>query len=677
MTNRLPHSDIRKACGAGPSDKEMKCTLCHHRHLQLFGDDDCKCQNGCKTEEVIAKCRRRLSTGAIPQPEAASAKPKDYPVGDFHIAEYGIAKNLAPLPFKQWFEATEGPHPYYKGVTCGVCFPYWNEDGKEITQQWRWGMERGRRAYLAKRPTYLYGGHALQHLEQLAAAGQGVETIYLCEGESNVHTLVQAGYPALGLPGVGNWQKEWAKLKCLQATRRIYFFMDMQENGDPEDVAQRGAEKVAKDFEPGKVLAVKLPIKDVSALWLFHTKEPMGEGVEGFHRALRGCIADAEPVIPRAATKSVASREPEYVSETLSNIPAKALEWFWQNRIPRKKVTVFGGDPGVGKTLSICDIVARATTGKAFPGETATREPVDVLMLFCEDDADDTVIPRLMAAGANLERVHRLRAIAVSQLTEKSTKEERDIAFDSDLKVLKKFLADHPEVKLVTVDPVTSYLGNVKPNDEKEVRKVLIPLAAVARDFDVTFILNAHFNKRGDVSALHKILGAVAMTGVARAVWLFAEDKESPDPENPKYLMLQGKLNVGRRQKGLEYTIGERQIPLPDGGTTSVGFIQWGEATDKTADAALGSIGAFGDESGTKLKAAGVWLAQFLAGGDQLVDDIKKARPKSIGWRTMETAKKILGIVSKPQNGHWWWHLPERSESEKSSAGFDNLEPSM
>jgi len=75
--NRLRHDDVRRACGAAGSAKEMTCPCCGHSHLQLFGEDGIKCQNGCVTQAVTAEIRRLLDTGEAPA--AARALSSSHP----------------------------------------------------------------------------------------------------------------------------------------------------------------------------------------------------------------------------------------------------------------------------------------------------------------------------------------------------------------------------------------------------------------------------------------------------------------------------------------------------------------------------------------------------------------------------------------------------------------------
>ncbi len=357
-----------------------------------------------------------------------------------------------------------------------------------------------------------------------------------------------------------------------------------------------------------------------------------------------------------AGPKSDEVEAPTYTVQWMCEIKTKPLEWFWKGRIPRGKITVFAGQPGCAKSLVSIMLVAHATTGKPFPGEDQSirRKPEKVLMFFCEDDAEDTVVPRLAVAGADLSMVARIKVRNVSN----ESKEEREFAFDNDRKILVKFLDANPDVKLVVVDPISNYTGKIKPNDEQQLRSVLVPLLDIAAERGITFIFIAHFNKRSDVAALGKVSGAVAMTGVPRSTWLFVEDEDAPEGQQG-YLMLEGKTNLSRKLKGLKYTIVTK--PFFDPPADEVPLIKWGEATDVKAKDVLGTGN---DDENTKLKLAEDWLRQFLSDGPKAQADVRKAMPGAMGWRTMETAKKNLGVISKKTRDSWYWQLPEGQVAE-------------
>jgi hypothetical protein len=323
--------------------------------------------------------------------------------------------------------------------------------------------------------------------------------------------------------------------------------------------------------------------------------------------------------------------------ESLSSIKPKLVRWLWCKRVPHGKVTVFGGDVGVGKSLVSVDMVARASTGRGYPGDEDAREPIDALMFFCEDGAEDTVVPRLMAAGADLSRVKWVRST---------------FELDKDLDLLEGALRQHPSIKLIVMDPASSYLGSVNLEKEREVRKALMPVAQLAERLDVTINLILHFNKRGDVKAIHRLMGAVAFSGVARAVWLFGED---PDNEND-FLMLCGKLNLARKPEALRYGIVEQDVTI-EGQSTKVSRVEWKGTSKVDAERVIGVFAAR-DRAG-KVDEACKWLEQFLAGDKPAREAHEAAKQQGISPRTLKRAKAKLGVESEKTEEGWVWHRPE------------------
>lgn len=365
-----------------------------------------------------------------------------------------------------------------------------------------------------------------------------------------------------------------------------------------------------------------------------------------------------ERTIQKAIAVVKASAKPETEScikaETLDNVKEKPLLWLWKNRIPKNKVTIFGGNPDAGKSLVSLDLTARLSKGRDFPdGETNDLGPVEVALLFCEDDAADTVKPRLIAAGADCSKVYRLFG---SSIVADGSQKERHIAFDTDLHNLERFLLEHRAIRFLIVDPISSYLGEASMVKETDVRRVLIPLAELAARLEITVLLIAHLNKRSDVSALHKIMGAVAISGVARAAWMFAEDPENEDC----YLMVRGKLNVGKKTDGLRYSIDEKEIP----NCGKAPFINWEGSTDISAGQVLGLFGPMGSQSKPdKTADAGTWLKGFLSSGHKPAADVVAAAAREgIKDRTLKRAKSGLAVDSFKQGDTWWWRLPEAKE---------------
>jgi putative DNA primase/helicase len=326
-----------------------------------------------------------------------------------------------------------------------------------------------------------------------------------------------------------------------------------------------------------------------------------------------------------------------------STVQPKPVRWLWPGRIPQGMITVLCGNPGVGKGLISCDLVAAVTTGRAFPDTPHNNEPMEAAMLFCEDGEADTVRPRLEAAGADLDKVHFIKSVLKAT---NAGEADRMFALDKDVAELEKMLEANPAIKLVVIDPASSYLGNARMEKEQEIRRMLGPLAQLAERLGLTFLLVMHNNKRGDVNALHRVMGAVAMSGVARMVWMCAQDQDDAD----NYFFLCAKVNIGRMLKGLQYGIGVKGLPII--GDTA--FIVWKGATDVSADQAL----TLKEGESGKLTEAKQWLSGYLDADKSAAEVFKAAEKAGIREKTLKRAKKSLGIESDKTTDGWIWLAP-------------------
>src|SRR5467141_346664 len=191
-----------------------------------------------------------------------------------------------------------------------------------------------------------------------------------------------------------------------------------------------------------------------------------------------------------------------------SEIPPRTVKWLWHNRVPVGKLTLFVGDPDNGKSMVATYLTATVTTGRDWCDDAKNSLPsVEVLIFANEDDPDDTTVPRLMAAGANLSKVH----FGKMRLDESGkTQEEREMRLEEDMKAIRNFLDKNPNVRSVVVDPVSNYLGHTKMNDEQSVRRVLTPLQQLAKDTSVAILGIMHLNKKADLRAINRVGGAMA-----------------------------------------------------------------------------------------------------------------------------------------------------------------------
>lgn len=189
--------------------------------------------------------------------------------------------------------------------------------------------------------------------------------------------------------------------------------------------------------------------------------------------------------------------------EPLSQLAATQLNWLWPNKLPTGKLSIFDGDPGLGKSLVTLDLCSRITTGRPFPDGTGPNQPSNVIILSDEDSAEDVVAPRLRAFGANLDRVFQFK------------KDFLDRSGPFRLPIHTKVLADALEetrAVLVVIDPIVAFLdSSVIVANDKSVRAALSPLADIARQHACHIAMVRHLNKSGQFHSLYRGGGSIAL----------------------------------------------------------------------------------------------------------------------------------------------------------------------
>jgi hypothetical protein len=353
------------------------------------------------------------------------------------------------------------------------------------------------------------------------------------------------------------------------------------------------------------------------------------------------------------------------VLRSFKDIAPKPLRWLWPGRIPLNKLVLFSGDPDQGKSLVTIDIASRLTHGAAFP-DGAPCESGSVIFLSSEDDAEDTIRPRLDAAGADVSRVYQLQMVRVRLASGELV--EKEFSLDTDLLALEKVLGENPDVRLIVIDPISAYLGETNAHNNSEVRSILTPFTAMAARCGVTVIAVNHLRKTPG-PAVHRSIDSIAFVAAARSVWAFAADPENED----RHFMVVMKGNLGKKGHGLAYSIT---------GPIGAPYLEWEPGTVAlNADEVLG--GPEGNEARSELRDAMDWLRDFLSAGSVPSGQIKAAAVKAgLSWRTVRRAKDALGI--KPEKAGfdegWLWQLPPEDGQEspkvsnlKAWTSSDNL----
>lgn len=213
-----------------------------------------------------------------------------------------------------------------------------------------------------------------------------------------------------------------------------------------------------------------------------------------------------------------------------STYKARPLKFLSKPRLPRGIVITLGGAGGEGKSTLTEHVAADLSRGRPTLGsDVPFSGPVDVLMLACEDGREDALIPRLIAAEADLDRIEIIEGLRNS----KGDYLPFDITFLPYLRRhIEDGLAEGRNYKLVIIDPITTYVGRAKIDDHRDaqLKPAMAELAKIAQELDVTFICLAHLNKGGSgKSAAFRIMGGAAYVTSSRLTYIYAADPDAPD----------------------------------------------------------------------------------------------------------------------------------------------------
>ena len=202
----------------------------------------------------------------------------------------------------------------------------------------------------------------------------------------------------------------------------------------------------------------------------------------------------------------------------------KPIRWLWPMRVALGKLTLIAGDPGLGKSFLSVAMAATVSTGGRWPVDGTCAPLGDVLILSAEDDLQDTIRPRLDAAGADVRRVQVIEAVAI---TTEDGVQRKMFSLVKDLAALDDVLADMPDCKLLTVDPISAYMDGTDSHKNTDVRALLAQLADLAAKHDVAVVAVSHLNKSGGPAA-YRVTGSIAFTAAPRAAYAVTKDAENP-----------------------------------------------------------------------------------------------------------------------------------------------------
>ena len=329
-----------------------------------------------------------------------------------------------------------------------------------------------------------------------------------------------------------------------------------------------------------------------------------------------------------------------------ADLNPEPIQWLWNGWLALGKLHLLAGTPGQGKTTIAMAMAATVTAGGRWPDGSRT-EAGSVLIWSGEDDCADTLLPRLLAAGADKHRVFFVTGSRVNG---------EICTFDParDLRALQAETERIGNVRLIVVDPiVTAVTGDSHKNTET--RRDLQPLVDLAANTHAALLGITHLSKGGaGGDPVQRVLGSVAFVAVARVVMVAAKVKS--DEGDDKRILARGKSNIGPDGGGFEYHL-EQIEPLPE---ISASRVMWGGAVNGTAQDLLAEPDNR-DEDGGTLDDAKRFLTGLLSDAP-VPSKVVKADADGAGysWATIRRAQKALGVeaIKEGMKGGWVWRLP-------------------
>jgi RecA-family ATPase len=333
------------------------------------------------------------------------------------------------------------------------------------------------------------------------------------------------------------------------------------------------------------------------------------------------------------------------IVEDLDKFSPEDIEWLWEGVLARGKLTLLAGPVKQGKSQVSASITAAISTGAIWPVSGKKAPLGKVLILQAEDGISDTLVPRLMAAGADRSKVKHIKAACAKD-------GNRQFSLADDLSKLSALLKALGDVQLVIIDPITAYMGKIDGNDTTQVRSVLDPVTAFAEEHRIAILAVTHLNKGRDGDAIKRVIGSGAFTAAARINWMVVPDKEN----RARKLLLPIGSNLGSAEFGYAFKFGRRSIP---GMRDQASYVEW-EASHVTeyADELLQPVASESSEDKIGREYAAEFLRGELENGPVAAAEIlKRAKENGFSQRTIERAKADAKVKAQKVGAAWVWRL--------------------
>lgn len=367
-------------------------------------------------------------------------------------------------------------------------------------------------------------------------------------------------------------------------------------------------------------------------------------------------------LLPEVLDRATPSTRREVLLLNGADLNPEPVRWLWEHWLALGKLHILAGAPGQGKTTIALACAATVTNGGRWP-DASRCEPGNILIWSGEDDPADTLLPRLLAAGADRSHFYFVSGTRIDGEVQ---------AFDParDMAELETQAQQIGGIKLLVVDPVVSAVAG-DSHKNTEVRRAMQPLVDLASRLDAAVLGISHFSKGGaGGDPASRVVGSIAFTAVARVVLVAAKVK-SEDGQD-KRILARGKSNIGPDNGGFEYHI-EQTEPLPG---IRASFIAWGNAVEGTAKELLTDPDVDGGEEKSAVDAAQEFLMQALSTGPTPTKTLQaEAKDAGVSWASVRRASEAMCVIKRKGEGSvWYWNLPNLLNQLAQDAQLSNVE---
>lgn len=357
-------------------------------------------------------------------------------------------------------------------------FEYTDGIGRVIFEVCRMGPEK---TFLQRLPGATeWGGVAeiqekpLFHLPQLLTSLRETprRRIWVVEGEKDVLAIEAAGGIATtNAGGAGKWSPHYTNFLRNAVEVRI----------------------VADKDEPGLAHAYSISesLGDIrhEIVQAEHGKDASD------HLEAGGTLNDFVPV-PKSRGGVSLVRGDMRLPEDVKWIPG------YEDYIPFGGITHLAGMPGVNKSTFTCRVAA-----------DITKLGLCAFFITSEDSPESVVIPRLIAAGADLTKVYTA---------------SKHLTIPHDMAGIESNI-EHEKIGLLVIDPIDAHLdASVDSFKNQSIRGALAPLAFMASKLHCAVMLVGHPNKSGRKDPMLRVGGSIGIPGLARSALMMGNHPEHP-----------------------------------------------------------------------------------------------------------------------------------------------------